>query len=317
MKHFFKLFLGRYVKNFIKKIFKDPYIIYPLIFGLPSRMFNRQRRKWVNVIDEEWDYLILLDACRFDTFAKLNYLEGDLNKKIAPGSCTIEWARANFIDYYEDIIYVSSNPYISNAEYNNFNGSKHFFKMISVWKDSWDYETGTIHPDKMVEASTKALTKYPHKRMIIHFLQPHNPYIGETKIIIEEPEAEKNKKDFNDKFDNTHKFFMLNLWKMVRKGQMPIETVIKAYEDNLILVLKSIEKFIEHLSGRIVITADHGECFGEKYLYGHPCWVRTKELLEIPWFVIDKGEKKKLDKQEIEKERLRTKIANLKKKGKI
>ena len=32
-------------------------------------------RKGVKVLDEEWDYLIVLDACRYDYFEKYNFID--------------------------------------------------------------------------------------------------------------------------------------------------------------------------------------------------------------------------------------------------
>jgi len=64
--------------------------------------------KTLKVMEENWNYLIILDACRYDYFEKLhrNYFSGVLEKKISLGSGTSEWLRKNFTSYYPDTIYI-------------------------------------------------------------------------------------------------------------------------------------------------------------------------------------------------------------------
>ncbi len=63
--------------------------------------------------------------------------------------------------------------------------------------------------------------------------------------------------------------------------------VNKAYKDNLVRVMNSLEQLLPELSGRIVITADHGELLGEKGRYGHD-FEGQEKLVDVPWFVIEK-----------------------------
>ena len=53
------------------------------------------------IIDEDWDFLIILDACRYDYFKK-NYKKyfkiGKLEKRKTLATWTLEWAERNFID---------------------------------------------------------------------------------------------------------------------------------------------------------------------------------------------------------------------------
>ena len=44
----------------------------------------------VKVVNEDWDYLIVLDAARYDIFKKINWIKGNLEYKISLGSCTRE-----------------------------------------------------------------------------------------------------------------------------------------------------------------------------------------------------------------------------------
>jgi len=257
----------------------------------------------IRVTEEKWDYLIVLDACRYDYFRKYNTIKGKLKKKISLGSCTPEWLRNNFNKYYDDVVYVSANPYISNVEFHGFKGFEHFFKVIPVWDYGWDKKTGTVHPRKVVEAALKAKKRFPNKRIIIHFLQPHAPYIGETKI---------SREEIGIKDDTPKDETIQEIWRLVRDGKISIDKLKRAYEDNLKLVLKEVQGLVNHLEGKIVITSDHGECFGEWFVYSHPKGIYIKELVEVPWLVIEKSAKQRSKIKVDEKEKIKKTVKKLK-----
>ncbi len=67
----------------------------------------------VNIVKESWDFLVILDACRYDYFEWLyaDYIQGDLSKRISAGTSTGQWRDSNFPDYYDDIVYITANPH--------------------------------------------------------------------------------------------------------------------------------------------------------------------------------------------------------------
>ena len=77
--------------------------------GILRRFYRSRPPEGVKVVEEDWDYLVVLDACRYDFFEdyyrKSDWLqEGNLEKKISRGSMSIEWLNRNFTDYYGDIV---------------------------------------------------------------------------------------------------------------------------------------------------------------------------------------------------------------------
>lgn len=54
------------------------------------------------------------------------------------------------------------------------------------------------------------------------------------------------------------------------------------------IVRKEVNKLSEVLNGKKIITAHHGECFGEYAIFGYPR-VYLKPLSEIPKFEINKN----------------------------
>ncbi|MFW6040695.1 MAG: hypothetical protein ACOC85_02550 [Thermoplasmatota archaeon] len=63
----------------------------------------------------------------------------------------------------------------------------------------------------------------------------------------------------------------------------------KFYEYNLQYTLKHLSEFLETLEGKIIITANHGECFGENNLWGHPIVTSIPTLVEVPWLEMDRS----------------------------
>ncbi len=135
----------------------------------------------IDIINEHWDYLVILDACRYDYFDRLyrDYFDGDLSKKISTGSCTNQWRDKSFPDRYDDIVYISANPQISaNLPVYGYLAGEQFHKVHEVWKTGWDADSGTVLPETLTNAAIDIIANTPAgKRFIIHYLQPHAPYL--------------------------------------------------------------------------------------------------------------------------------------------
>jgi hypothetical protein len=309
------------------------------------------------VMEEDWDFLIILDACRFDYFIDVYqryFKDGKLEKAISPAIETIEWAEKNFKGYYRDIIYVSTTPFINSKKQMCsrgfcFEAKKHFYKIVDLWDWGWDHNIGTVKPERVNESALKEYFLHPNKRMIIHYMQPHAPYLSMEKFYLEmkKNDEKDDEKDFRTNvlgrilpdglkkiliekymltfgtesiwrlnkifgFRKVHPLHIEMAWRMVGK-----DGLIKAYIENLHRVLECVKKLVENLHGKIIITSDHGELLGEDGLYGHGLPLpRHTKLIEVPWFVIEGGVKKEKilrDEREILKER----ILNLKKVGKL
>lgn len=237
--------------------------IYRLFLETFGRIIFRLPKKGIEVVGKNWDYLIVLDCARYDRFKELNMIEGNLKKKTSKGTHTIEWLKQNFRDFYENIVYLSANPFISKKGIAGFKGTDHFYHVENVWNYGWNEELETVPPKEVSEAAIKSKERYPEKKMIVHFLQPHPPFIGETKILV-------NPRD---------------IWHKVKKGELDRKKLRKARDGNLKLVLKEVESLIGHLDGKIVITSDHGEMLGERPLFKQ-LFFDYKKLVEVPWLEI-------------------------------
>lgn len=265
------------------------------------------------VVKEEWDNLIILDACRYDIFKQeINKigLKGKLKKVKSRGSHTTTFLSENFQkNHYPDIVYVTANPYVDKFHRNKFHST------IPVWKDGWSEKYATVLPETMFDYSLEAILKYPEKRLIIHFMQPHFPYIGysfgaeatrklRNSVLYNQEKMKKKKRPLNVKLFS---LYGVDFYRLISKKDH-----IEIYRRNLIRTFPHLKKLINSLPGRTVITADHGESLGDIIhpllpikLYGHNKMFKNNVLNIVPWFIVDEKDKELLkDKETLEKEKI-------------
>lgn len=254
------------------------------------------------ILNGNWNTLVILDACRYDYFKDVysDYLDGDLKKVKSPASSTQPWLKNTFDNrkYMEDTIYVSANPFCNSKgiDFIGFDGLNRFYDVVDCWESGWDDEIMTVKPQIMSKLARVTRGKYPSKRLIVHFLQPHDPYLGydsmrEKPKWIELLKGEREKGIFKSK---TPIHAVLNFLRgVLGLNPNPIEEfekkygeeeLKKAYENNLRIVLEEVKKIIERVPDKnIIITADHGELLGENGEYRHPSKSNNPILREVPW----------------------------------
>jgi len=251
------------------------------------------------ILDEGWDNLIILDACRYDTFKKYNNILGDLEFRYSRGGGTREFLKENFKEeYYPDIVYVTGNPYVTISI------ESEFYRMISVWDEYWNHDYDTVLPDVMAEQTIKARNKFPEKRIISHFVQPHYPFIGDwARENLGSHQGMISR--YNIKSEDSKSHGKQMIWNLLKNNEVDKETIKRAYEENLKLTLPHVKNMIKKLNGKTIITSDHGNLFG-KWLfpfpikgYGHPTGIYHEELIKVPWLVIKNGEKDPKNEKEM------------------
>jgi hypothetical protein len=245
-------------------------------------VFRARYGEGTHVVAEDWDTLILLDACRYDMFADVADLDGQLESRISRGSTSEEFLAQNFGDgTYHDTVYVNANGYIPDL---GLDQDGTFHAVVNVL-DEWDEELETVLPEAVASAAREAHVEYPNKRVIVHFMQPHIPFITEAGRAFQERLGQRS------------------VWTALRDGQADVglDRVWELYEDNLRLVLTHVETLLDDVSGKVVVSADHGNFVGERQgpiptgrMYGHPWGVYAPELVKVPWFVVDAEERREI-----------------------
>lgn len=226
----------------------------------------------VDVVAEDWDLLVVLDACRYDTLAARvdgsgDPLPGDLQRRRSRGSHTVEFLWGNFANRrLHDVVYVTANvqPYV-------FREGLDLHAVEHAWVDGFDEQERTVPAATMTDAALAAAEQYPDKRLVVHYIQPHYPF----------PDAP----DFD--------YGTMAFWDAVAAGEVDAtaEQLRTWYEANLDGALPEVRRLLDGVAGRAVVTADHGNAFGERVgpvpvrEWGHPWGIYAEPLVTVPWLV--------------------------------
>lgn len=268
------------------RVLRPLYYVY--VGGLLS--VTKRHPYGTNVFDQDWDTLIILDACRVDALRAVadeyDYLV-EVDSMTSVGSTSFEWMNHTFTrDYVDEISrtgYVTGNAYTERVLGQGgdtghaampFGPSKYdivdpedFGYLEELWKSEFDdnscWTIGTgdrtrrsprYTTDRAIDAGRTVDTD----RLIVHYMYPHDPF----------PLAD----DLFRPFDS------------LRSGDASREEVWDRYLDNLRLVLDEVELLLDNLdSETVAITADHGEAFGEYGFYRHVVGCPLPCMREVPW----------------------------------
>lgn len=259
-----------------------------LFFSLTSRY-----PLGTNVFERDWELLLVLDGCRVDAVREVAP-EYDFITAVdsiwSVGSASHEWIcktyTNNHVEEIRKTMLISTNPFIPKAiRQREFPPST--YSVPLMWAD-WDVveeddfgELWTIHqhdyksldltppPDFVTEHVIRAGREFDFERTVVHYMHPHIPHGSKAYAEVRPPTDVES-----------------DPWTSIRSGAVTREEVWENYLDNLRLVLDSIETLLENFDAeKVVITADHGDLFGEFGAYGHPAGFVHPSLKKVPWVV--------------------------------
>lgn len=244
-----------------------------------------------NVFDREWDVLIVLDACRVDTLRAVadeyDFIE-DVDELWSVGSHSAEWMTQTFTEPYRSDIgrtrYITGNPHARHVFDQRIVPPIHntlpvdmttwnvvdrdaFESLEMIWEHYADETYGVTLPGTTTDYAIRTARTHGSEKMIVHYMQPHRPYIGKALPENRLP-TEVELEGYN----------------LVKSGAEDSETVYELYEDTLRLALDEVSVLLENIDAETVaITADHGEDFGEARAYGHPEGFPHPIVKKVPW----------------------------------
>lgn len=253
------------------------------------------------ILDKDWDNLIIIDACRHDIFKEVNELPGELRKVKSRGSSTNEFLVENFNEKKSyDTIYLSANAMIGYLR-----ELIDVFKIVGMWgeninvmptEDNTDPSSLT-DPEPVVDRAIELHNNYPNKRLIIHFLPPHTPFLVKDGEFLPK--------------DSPYRTFSA-----VRNGEVSKKEMRSVYRENVDFILTHVNKLINALNGKSVITSDHGELLGEGvpslarllhnrwsfknrhyYDWAHYPGIHIPELIEVPWLEINSEKRREIQSE--------------------
>ena len=234
----------------------------------------------------DWSVIILLDACRADYFDRIR---SGARPVRSLGRETSDWVQA-FSEmarsWGKELLWVTANPVVDD-ELAAF-GSRTGLITLRVWESDWDYHTEmkipSVHPSRVNRAVEEYVKEHGQpERMIVHYLQPHSPYIGDFPLAVAvwgwmPDDFSKEASDLPAPDE------------AIERRAIGWSELRRAYRENLKLVMPYVEDLCARLDGKVVITADHGELLGELGRFGHhPQWP-SRVLETVPWLELENGE---------------------------
>lgn len=249
------------------------------------------------VMEEDWDVLVVLDAAGHDLFrsqvGEFGIDPERVERRTSRGSATPQFLVENFPGEYPDTVYVTGNPMV------DIHAGDAFHDLVSVWKTDWDDEENTVLPGVVRDAAFAAAERYPDKRLVVHFMQPHWPFVGHDltdEVVGFGATRVRADESLADEVDDDE----ANLWDLVEAGKIDADRARRAFEDNLRIALPDALAVAREVDGKAVVTADHGNAIGEfawpfpVRIYGHPPGVRMRSLVEVPWLEFDLEERREI-----------------------
>lgn len=281
--------------------------------------YERRARRQPNQSDRIRDLaslphfvLIVLDACRYDTFEDqwTEYLDGELERVTSVAGNTPNYVNTAWPDGY-DLTYVSANPQISDRAQQlhgfDYRPTAHFDTIVDVWADYWDPSTGTTPPEPVTRVALDRIAA-GDRRLVVHYMQPHSPFIGGgTEIEAHRLDADDERisrareerghwrevaeeRDPLDIQESGRIQPTEHLHEMFDSGEIGPEDIWPAYRSNLNRVLAAVRELVVRIDPSIpvVVTADHGEIIGDAsyYGFGHPHTMHPA-VRDVPWLEIE------------------------------
>ena len=255
-----------------------------------------------NVFERDWDLLVVLDTCRPDALSEIK--EGykfidEINSIISVGSSSNEWIantfRREYINKIGKTAYIAGNAYadrvIREKLYPELDtGDKEKVRAIidtsiiadvggfQLLDEGWRYESekmwGHADPQIMTDRAISIGRDEDPDRIIVHYTQPHAPYI--STALNEKRELKNYEKT---PFD------------YLRSGGDK-QVVWNSYLSDLKFILEFVGTLIDNYNGKAIVTADHGEAFGEYGIYGHLPGMIHPKVRKVPWIEIDATDEK-------------------------
>lgn len=250
-----------------------------------------------NVYNEDWDLLIILDTCRVDALRHFRddfyfLRNSEFESKISLGGATLEWLSKTFTSHVRpevsETAYLSGNGWTELIFERGARPEDHlnvpwaptawdtvdasaFAHLDNVWRraEGTNPISDFPRPDSefICDAAIRTGRRQDFERTIVHFMQPHLPYVEH---------ALSEKRNELQQYENKP-------FEYLRDGGNR-EIVWNAYLKELQVALNSIRTLLNNFDAqKVLISADHGEAFGEWGVYGHMSGSIHPHVRKIPW----------------------------------
>jgi len=228
--------------------------------------------------NNQWDVMIVLDACRYDEFVeciKKSDIIGNYMKVDSQALHTAMWYEKNW-KMENDVNLISGHGILWLEEFSIFKRFKNPYGFFNNERKKW------IYPGFNFSKLLEYQIKYPGMKTLVHIIPPHLPFLGKMghefmkELDVINPHTTEGHGNMNA-YNRITQYGRIHGWDRPRK----------CYMENILFAIIWIEKFIDRMKGQVIITADHGELLGEGGIYGHDN-SHGDILRSVPWFEVKK-----------------------------
>lgn len=278
----------------------------------------------------DWDLLILLDSCRVDALSEVApeypfLSDKEINSYRSVGGSTLEWTAHTFREEYKDDIsetcLISANAWPHRILHDDFRPEEQhdlsflptgwntvegaeLADHIRAWRygqdRAGDSDQSQAAAETVVDLAINAGRSGDYDRVIVHLIEPHFPYAAAA--------------DDGDLAD-----YQEVPWPYLNNGG-DREIVWQDYLTELRSGLDAVETLLDNFDAETaVITADHGESFGEwsKSNFGHGTSRVNPVIRNVPLVEVDATDNHTHQPGELTKQEDTDPIENLRQLGYI
>lgn len=228
---------------------------------------------------DEWEALIVLDTLRPDALQEVageyDWLPDEIPATRSPASWSRGWVRKacnpqKYGDVMQETAAVCWNPFTDYESHPDY-----WYSLDEVWRTVWDDNLSCIPPREITDRAIQTGRDTDADRLFVWYQQPHAPY---RSLDCEEPLTHDQVGQLETDRET--------VWDLCIRGELDRSDAWEAMLDNLRWVLDDVEILLENLDAdRVILTADHGEAFGELggLLWGHGAGLPHPALIRVPW----------------------------------
>ena len=226
----------------------------------------------------DWDVVLVLDACRYDVLADVA-TDAAVERARSPATATRQFLeRAAADGVFDGTTYVSANPQTSRQ----IPGDA--VNLVEVHESGWDDGLRTVPPAAVYDEVRDHVGA--DTRVVAHTVQPHYPHICEFGGRLRAVPNGLHPTELGlagDREDG------LQVQGFLSQGRVDLDLARRSYRAAVEYAWERARTLAADLAEQgytTVVTADHGELFGEWGLVEHPVDIPVAGLVEVPWLVV-------------------------------
>lgn len=315
------------LKN-IKKGLRDPTrvldeLVLDYLYRTPMVGLNGIRTIGTNVFDREWDVLIVLDTARVDAL-QLVADEYDFIQEVGSiwsvGGASAEWLARTFDESHKveihNTAFLSAQSHVQeildskvqesdegrplplkalrlmpSVDIDDLGKVEYLFNFETIGEEGpFGHTDGNTPPRYVTDRGIAVGREHDFDRLMLQYHQPHTPWFSRAL-----------------KEDRELKYYEYDWWNYYYETS-DIKSIWEAYMSDLRFVLDDIELLFKNLDAeKVVITADHGEAFGEYGILGHKLGSLHPKVRKVPWITASATDKR--TREPVVEEPKRTKMS--------